>query len=109
MRASPQACAAYFERLFLIRLRRVLSFARSFLATAFRIMFMPASGLIGSPSMIGEGALPAALSKPFLLKIILMVGLRNTTVACPAIFKFEMAVFGQNCKDQKTLDAVRFS
>jgi hypothetical protein len=45
MRASPQACAAYFERLFLIRLRRVLSFARSFLATAFLIMFMPASGL----------------------------------------------------------------
>ena len=41
MRASPQACAAYFERLFLIRLRRVLSFARSFLATAFLIMFMP--------------------------------------------------------------------
>ena len=58
--------------------------------------------------MIGEGALPAALSKPFLLKIILMVGLRNTTVACPAIFKFEMAVFGQNCKDQRTLDAVRW-
>ena len=45
MRASPQACAAYFERTFLIRLRRVLSFARSFLATAFLIMFMPASGL----------------------------------------------------------------
>ena len=45
MRASPQACAAYFERTFLIRLRRVLSFARSFLATTFLIMFMPASGL----------------------------------------------------------------
>jgi len=44
-RVSPQACAAYFERTFLIRLRRVLSFARSFLATAFLIMFMPASGL----------------------------------------------------------------
>jgi hypothetical protein len=58
--------------------------------------------------MIGEGALPAALSKPFLLKIILMVGLRNATVACPAIFKFEMAVFGQNCKDQRTLDAMRW-
>ena len=43
--APPQACAAYFERLFLIRVRRVLSFARSFLATAFLIMFIPASGL----------------------------------------------------------------
>jgi hypothetical protein len=32
--------------------------------------------LIGSPSMIGEGTLPAALSKPFLLKITLMIGLR---------------------------------
>ena len=29
----------------MIRLRRFLSFARSFLATAFLIMFMPASGL----------------------------------------------------------------
>src|SRR5580704_388681 len=37
--------AAYFERSLLIRLRRFLSFARSFLATAFLIMFMPASGL----------------------------------------------------------------
>jgi hypothetical protein len=27
--------------------------------------------------MIGEGALPAALSKPFLLKITFMVGLRS--------------------------------
>jgi hypothetical protein len=37
--------AAYFERSLLIRLRRFLSFARLFLATAFLIMFMPASGL----------------------------------------------------------------
>ena len=43
--APPQACAAYFERLFLIGVRRILSFARSFLATAFLIMFIPASGL----------------------------------------------------------------
>ena len=30
--------------------------------------------LIGSPSTIGEAALPAALSKPFLLKINRMIG-----------------------------------
>src|SRR3979411_2786617 len=33
--------AAYFERSLLIRLRRFLSFARSCLATAFLIIFMP--------------------------------------------------------------------
>src|ERR1700730_10150633 len=40
------SCGIHFERSRrVIRVRRFLSFARSFLATAFRIMFMPASGL----------------------------------------------------------------
>jgi hypothetical protein len=45
--------------------------------TASERRFVGIGRLIGSPSMIGEGALPAVLSKPFLLKIILMVGLPN--------------------------------